>query len=112
VKTLQAQVKKLDLRVTSVSQQLGLNWEGDTCLGATVADLIQGTWGAVDQLSSATQAGKLYFGPQVQVNDYNNCADLAQPDVPRLGIRVPPVMDSMRLLMQWLHIDLATGRRG
>jgi hypothetical protein len=112
VKTLQAQVKRLNTRVSSIDQQLGLNWEGDTCLGAQVADLIQGTWGVVDQLSAATQAGKTYFGPQTQVDDYGNCADLARPDVPRLGIRVPPVVDSMRLLLQWLHIDLATGQRG
>src|SRR6476620_9717739 len=57
VKALQVQVKTLQRRVADDEGQLSLNFEGDTCLGAQVADLIQGTWVTIDQLSVATQAG-------------------------------------------------------
>ena len=30
-----------------------------------------GTWNVVDQIAAATQAGKVYFGPQAPVNDFN-----------------------------------------
>jgi len=52
-------VKVLQRRVANDEGQLSLNFEGDTCLGAQVADLIQGTWMVVDQLSVATQAARL-----------------------------------------------------
>ena len=103
VKALQAQVKTLQRRVVDDEGALSLNFEGDTCLGAQVADLIQGTWVTIDQLSVATQAGKTYFGSQAQVNDYNNCGDLARPDVPRPGIVVPPTISPLRPLLEWLH---------
>ena len=79
VKTLERQVKTLQGRVLDDEDQLSVNFEGDTCLGAQVADAIQGTWVTIDQLSAATQAGKTYFGSQTPVNDYNNCADLTRP---------------------------------
>jgi len=106
VRALQAQVKVLQRRVANDEGQLSLNFEGDTCLGAQVADLIQGTWMVVDQLSVATQAGKTYFGLQQPVDDYKNCADLARPDVPRPGIVVPPTIEPLRPLQQWLHEPL------
>lgn len=106
VKTLQGQAKTLQRRVLVDEDQLSLNFEGDTCLGAQVADAIQGTWVTIDQLSAATQAGKTYFGSQAQVNDYNNCADLARPNVPRPGITVPPTINPLRPLLEWLHVPL------
>ena len=105
VKTLQKQVKALTKRVTNDEDQLAVNFEGDTCLGAQTADLIQGTWGVIDQIAQALQA-RTYFGAQTAVDDFRNCDDLAQPDVPRQGIVVPPKMDFFRLLMQWLHVPV------
>jgi hypothetical protein len=106
VKALQGQVKALQRRVLDDEDQVAVNFEGDTCLGAQVADAIQGTWVVIDQLSAATQAGKTYFGSQAQVNDYNNCADLARPDVPRPGITVPPTINPLRPLLEWLHVPV------
>lgn len=106
VKALQGQVKTLQRRVVADEGQLSLNFEGDTCLGAQVADAIQGTWVTIDQLSAATQSGKTYFGSQAQVNDYNNCADLARPAVPRPGITAPPTINPLRPLLEWLHVPV------
>jgi TolA-binding protein len=106
VKTLQRQMKTLQGRVVDDEGQLSVNFEGDTCLGAQVADVIQGTWVTIDQLSAATQAGKTYFGSQTPVSDYNNCADLARPAVPRPGITVPPTINPLRPLLEWLHVPL------
>ena len=39
------------------------------CNTAITADGLQGTWQVIDQLSTATQAGKTYFGPQTPVSD-------------------------------------------
>jgi hypothetical protein len=101
VAVLQKQVKTLQRQLNDLRDQLDLNYEGDTCLGAQTADLFQGTWTVIDQI-----APKTYFGPQTPVNDYGNCADLAQPDVPRPGIRVPPTIDPFRPLLDWLHVPL------
>jgi hypothetical protein len=105
VRALQAQMTVARRNINRLGDQLAVNFEGDTCLGAQTADLVQGTWGVVDQIAQAAQA-RTYFGAQTPVLDYNNCADLAQPDVPRPGIRVPPTIDPMRPLLQWLHVDL------
>ena len=103
VKALQTQMKTLQKRVANAEGEIGANFEGDTCLGAQLADLMQSTWTVVDQLSAATQAGKTYFGAQTQVNDYKTCADLSNPEVPRPGIVVPPSVSSLQALMQWLY---------
>jgi hypothetical protein len=103
VRVLQGQVKVLQKHLVSDEGAIGVNFEGDTCLGAQLADLIQGTWTVVDQLSAATQEGKTYFGTQTQVNDYKTCADLANPDVPRPGIVVPPTVSPLQTLLQWLY---------
>src|SRR6187200_1108210 len=78
VKTLQKQVKTLTTRIADTEDQLEANFEGDTCLGAQTADLIQGTWGVIDQIAQALQA-RTYFGAQTAADDYQNCADLRQP---------------------------------
>ena len=102
VKALQADVKKLkkqdDLLETYDLGALTAN----TCLGATIADLLQGTWGVIDQISQGVQQ-KTYFGPQTAVSDYGNCDDLSQPKVPRPGIVVPPTITPLVPLLQWLH---------
>jgi hypothetical protein len=105
VAKLQKQVKTLQKQVIDLRDELALNYEGDTCLGAQTADLIQGTWGVIGQIALSAQS-KTYFGPQTGVNDYGNCEDLAQPDVPRPGIRVPPTITPFLPLRQWLHEPL------
>ena len=105
VKAMQVQVKALRTLALDLRAQLALNFEGDTCLLAESADLVQGTWGVIDQIAQATQQ-KTYFGPQTPVTDYQNCADLAQPAVPRPGVLVPPTVSPLGPLLQWLHEPL------
>jgi len=76
VKALKAQVKKLQsdvktLKATDAELELvALGSLGLVmCSLAITADAFQGTWQIVDQLSTATQAGKTYFGPQAPVDD-------------------------------------------
>lgn len=109
VKTLQADVKKLKKQDDLLKKQDDLldgyiegTLAGDTCLGATIADLLQGTWGVIDQISQGVQQ-KTYFGAQTAVQDYGNCDDLRQPRVPRPGIVVPPTITPLAPLLQWLH---------
>jgi len=105
VKALQAQVKALKANTNDIRGQVALNFEGDTCLAALTADLVQGTWGVVDQVAQVAQQ-KTYFGVQTPVSDYQNCADLASPSVPRPGIVVPPTISPLGPLLQWLHEPL------
>jgi hypothetical protein len=102
VAALQKQVKTLQRHIATVDDQLSLNFEGDTCLGALTADLFQGTWLTIDQ----QVANRSIFGPQATVNDYGNCGDLAQPDVPRPGISAVPSIAPFVPLLRWLHISL------
>jgi hypothetical protein len=109
---LQKQVRSLQTQVTALVKvdailrdQLALNFEGDTCSAAQLSDLIQGTWGVIDQIAQTAQQ-KTYFGPQTPVSDYANCGDLAQPSVPRPGIVVPPTIAPLGPLMEWLHEPL------
>src|SRR5215211_3324593 len=74
ISTLQKQVKTLQARVVADERELGANFEGDTCLAAQTADLIQGTWGVIDQIAQALQA-RTYFGAQTAVDDFRNCDD-------------------------------------
>jgi hypothetical protein len=76
VKTLQKQVKTLTATVTTLKTQesqleqaTAATFLFDICQGAVTADLVQGTWAVIDQLSSALQAGKVYFGPQTPIDD-------------------------------------------
>lgn len=61
-KTLKANVNDL---IGGISLALVLN----ACTNAVTADAFQGTWQVIDQLSTATQAGKTYFGPQTAISD-------------------------------------------
>jgi hypothetical protein len=102
VKALQVQVKTLAATLVKQNGQINVNFTADTCLAAQTADLIQGTWGVIDQVAQGTQQ-KTYFGPQTQVNDYGNCSQLTSPDVPRGPVAVPPKIDPLLPLLQWLH---------
>ena len=104
VNTLQKQVKSLSTRLAATRRELVINYAGDTCSAAMLADIQIGTWGVIDQIAQATQ-GKTYFGQQAAVNDYKNCSFLAQPDVPRPGPQTPPSIRILDPLLQWLHIE-------
>jgi hypothetical protein len=102
VKTLQTQVTQLSKALHDTDGQIEVNFASDTCLGAQIADLIQGTWGVVDQIAQATQQ-KTYFGAQTPVDDYKNCSYLAQPAVPRMPVAVPPSISTLLPILQFLH---------
>jgi hypothetical protein len=76
INTLKSQVAKL--QKTQKSQTTAINDAGNlaalslvfsACSTAVTADAVQGTWQIVDQIAAATQAGKVYFGPQAAVSD-------------------------------------------
>jgi hypothetical protein len=46
------------------------------CQTAVIADAFQGTWNVIDQISSATQAGKTYFGAQTPITDGGACSNV------------------------------------
>ena len=98
IAVLQTQVKALQRQVTDLRQELSLNYEGDTCSLALVADVIQGSWITLDQASQKTT-----YGPQSQVPDYGTCKDLANPQVPRSSpITSPPTINPLLPLLKWL----------
>jgi len=102
VKALQTQVKTLTKGLSNLNGQIQVNFSADTCLAAQTADLLQGTWGVVDQVAQVAQQ-KTYFGPQTQTNDYGNCAHLTSPSVLRGPVAIPPTINPLLPLMQWLH---------
>jgi hypothetical protein len=104
VNALQKQVKTLSTQLAATRRELTINFGGDTCAVALLADIQVGTWGVIDQIAQATQ-GKTYFGQQTAVDDYKNCSFLAQPDVPRPGPQTPPTLRILDPLLQWLHIE-------
>lgn len=71
VKTLETTVKKLQTELQGVEVVTSALL---ACQTAVIADEFQATWNVVDQISSATQAGKTYFGPQTSISDANACA--------------------------------------
>jgi hypothetical protein len=86
VKTLQAQVKALQkwvptsctartcFNVRQLSTIADFTYTVEVCQQAVLADEFQATWGVIDQLSAATQAGKTYFGPQSSISDAQACS--------------------------------------
>jgi hypothetical protein len=78
VTALEKRVKKAEttLGTTTLIAAAGIVYGG--CLAAVTADALNGTWNVVDQIAAATQAGKIYFGPQAPVNDFNFCSQAFQ----------------------------------
>src|SRR4029453_4408327 len=76
VASLQAQVKSMQkggpkwcnpnpcFTLPQGSGLAAISYEVQICQTAVIADAFQGTWNVIDQISSATQAGKTYFGAQ------------------------------------------------
>lgn len=81
IAALQKQTVALQKRVTALEKNLTATrtlaaaalFYGQ-CLTAVTADAFVGTWNVVDQIAAATQAGKVYFGPQAAVNDFTACS--------------------------------------
>ena len=103
VRLLQAQVKKLKTENVQKWNDLGAGWDSQNCLGAQMADLIQGTWGVIDVIGQAQATPTMYFGAQSQVPDYGTCESFSQPAVPRVGIQSRPTIDPLLPLLQWIH---------
>jgi hypothetical protein len=88
VTTLQAQVKALQkfvpktcsartcFTLPQVSALSIFGYEAVICEQAVIADAFQGTWNVIDQISTATQSGKTYFGAQTPINDQQACSDI------------------------------------
>ena len=113
VAALQAQVKALrsDVRVLTTgltrvgkdvtqantnadkaNQGLGFVATLGFCGIALAADGFQGTWQAIDQLSAATRAGAIVFGPQVAVDDTLNGESICQSIRVTRSQAVPPTI--------------------
>jgi hypothetical protein len=104
VKTLQTQVKTLQTQVRNLGGAIGIGFAADTCDAAITADVIQGTWVAIDARMQA-MAQPPIFGAQQPVNDYGNCGFLEQPSVTRPGIQNPPSIAAFNPLLAWLHVE-------
>lgn len=88
VKLLQAQVKTLQkfvpktcsartcFTLPQVSAISAFGYEAQICEQAVIADAFQGTWNVIDQISTATQAGKTYFGAQTPISDSQACSNV------------------------------------
>ena len=104
VTTLQKQVKTLQTQVRSLGGGLAGSFAGATCSAAITADVIQGTWVAIDAWRQS-MAQPPIFGAQQPVNDYGNCGLLEQPTVTRPGIVSPPSIAAFNPLLAWLHLE-------
>jgi hypothetical protein len=105
VKALQKQVKTIQTRLNVVRIEQTLAFAAATCDTAMTADLLQGTWGVIDQIAQAAQ-GRTYFGPQQQLNDFRNCSFLGNPpSVPRPALASPPSIFILNPLLTWLHVE-------
>jgi hypothetical protein len=83
VNRLSARVSKLETRVKKVEKTNRLlvrvaviTLAGVACDAAITADVIQKTWGVVDEIAQATLS-RTYFGPQAPLNDQQGCKDIS-----------------------------------
>jgi hypothetical protein len=107
IAALQKQMAALNKKVTTLTKQVTTEKKQEAedisvvaaltvCGLAVTADAMSGTWSVVDQISSATQAGKTYFGTQPFLNDSGAC------DVFKVtrSQAVPPNLAAFQALMQ------------
>ena len=99
VKTLSTTVTTLKARETEVEAAFAATFLFDVCQGAVTADLVQATWGVVDQLAQATQ-GKAYFGPQAALSDQQSCSDLT---IQRQVAGAPPSLASLAKVIDFFY---------
>lgn len=76
VKKLEADVKEATAAMLAFALVTVFEIQYTQCLTAVTADAFSGTWNVVDQIAAATQAGKVYVGPQPVVTDSDACTDL------------------------------------
>jgi hypothetical protein len=88
VATLQKEVKALQkwvpkscssktcFTLPSLSANAAFTYEVGICQQAVIADAFQGTWNVIDQIATATQAGKTYFGAQTAISDKSACSNV------------------------------------
>lgn len=76
VKKLEKSLNDLTVGLVAIGLLAVLEAAYSECLTAATADAFAGTWNVVDQIAQATQAGKVYFGPQAAVSDFDSCTNL------------------------------------
>ena len=94
VKAMQAQMKAQEARERFDRSEIQANYSGDACLAASVGDLFQSTWAAIDQGST-----KPLFKTEPQVNDTGVCKVMG---VTRPGIQLPPSVGVLTAIVVWL----------
>lgn len=70
----QKSIKKLQSEVTDLNDFSSALVGVLVCENAVISDAFQGTWNVVDQIATATQSGKTYFGAQTALIDKNACS--------------------------------------
>jgi hypothetical protein len=104
VRLLQKQTKVLQRRLANDEGELFANWSGDACSLALTADVLQGTWSVIDQISQATMGGKLFFGPQIALNDQGGCTNTTPPTgVTRQANQVPGSLSNFQTMISWIQ---------
>jgi hypothetical protein len=89
VKALEANLKKAQTALTQTQSIAALGVIFAACSTAATADAFTSTWNVIDQISTATQAGKVYFGPQAAVSDFQTCQTI---QITRQQGTVPPTV--------------------
>jgi len=103
VKLLQKQTKVLQTQLGVVKDDLGANYDADACSLALTADVFQGTWSVIDQISQATMSGKLFFGAQTALNDQGGCTKTIPPiGVTRPATQVPGSLTNFQKVINWI----------
>lgn len=98
VKALQKQVKTLQSQEKALNSGVVANYIADACLAAVTADVVQASWGIVDQIVVSTGKPAI-FGQQVQVSDKGACGNLIPAIVHSLTI--PPTAAQLSALIAW-----------
>ena len=76
---LKTQLKKDEKKISNLQGEADFAITFELCLNAATSDAFQGTWGVIDQVAQATQAGKVYFGPQTAITDLQSCSAFTKP---------------------------------
>jgi len=75
VSKLEARVKKVEQRNSLLTRVAVYMLGGIACEAAITADVLQRTWGVIDEIAQTTMS-RTYFGPQAPLNDQKGCTDL------------------------------------
>ena len=84
VSKLETRVKKLEKDSKLLTRVAIITLGGVACEAAITADVIQKTWGVIDEIAQATLS-RTYFGPQAPLNDQKSCSEISiTPNQPLL----------------------------